>query len=1641
MLKRLIIAVLVLGLVIGLSNTAISGVPKGLDALNPVQKVNTNNPRFSNIADARPDQPAFKKPESALRKLPAGFTAPAPPQSYFCDVQDYTSGAPAYYWTIPDAYGDDLFNMRFTSEANYDCTLKVAHLLMYGDAMVGTPDMRVYLWDDDGFGFPGNKLDSVDIPNAALPISGLGYVSADFSSANWVFSDGAEYHYGWTTLGGAGDTLAIISDAADGPFAGEERASENYAGTWGTMLNDWGLDVSFFILSERCCSEIPFSDCYTQSYLQNLAYFWRAPHPTYGDEAYAQRFSVSGPETLQVVDIAIYDPGDGSFGNDDVIISVYDDDGAGLPGALVTSVTLPAGTYAAFPALTSVPFGIVMTNDFHIAFSSSATVGVDYESCLSSDGTDGTGRSSSYWAGGPWVDMLSGWGVDVNFYFEAYMCRDEYSVCSINSCYAGLGYYWRLPDVYGDIAQAQKFSAIGEECKVKEVTLALYWSRTESFLPLYSDSSAVTVYADAGGLPGAALASIIVGPAEYAAAGISDPGDPNGSSVLGFLTVDFEPLNVTLAGDYWVGIHSYAVDPDHGIRTLSDAGGGGSCPNAYAEYYGAWGLMWSDWGFPTNDLAMVIDVEHCCIPFTGRDCASLPITDWNTLQGNQGRTGASAISLSDSWCDLTMNWKFEHPTDGVSFTGPVVYDDRVVCAFGSEYRVFQLDGTPLYTYNPSGTLPSGNIRCAPTITTITGYPNPVMFVSGGGNAEVHAVDFNTGTTIWYRDFNVNNLANQRWGVFTVLNDNVYWGDDDGNVWGADALTGATLAGYPVALTQSTWISGATDGTQLFYATQASGVEGDIYAIDAATGAINWQLSTAGGLQAGVIYSSYNGDEGFTGGVAYDAGKLYANSRAEADFPTDGVFYRIDANNGSLVGPAIAANRVFYSTPIVDINRVYQPSLTRWAGAPAGGNLYAVNKALGTIDWVVSSASGGRYYANGVLSCEPEPDADQLYVFNEDGFLSCFNAETGDEIWRRRIFNAPGYAPNIGMSGALSLDAAGDAHLLFADFWGNLYDLTKQVDRPRLEIQSYNLQAAVEFGTAPSLLVTFPGEFVNTGCVDLVFSSVTADDVSSGQNIPGFASANSVNADLMDRANQIADKLARDAFLSKYLRVNEKNLTENDILSVRENNFEKSYNRAAAGFPAYLNGISFPTAGSIIAAGDTADLVIDVIQSAMDRGPHVFYITLCSNDPDFYLNDGSICPEILVNLVGGCLVDTTTLNFGMGGANYQWVTNTGRLATGDWDAHGWEIDGDGSSYYQGSYGWWLSTYRIATHSQDWTSGGGEADAFVSMQPDPNWCDNDCHPYLDAGVTLGYMTTDGGNTYNAIIGNMVCKTFLDSVQNFDLGGGWDWTNFGAPFDNDSTMGLYATGRVVGALDVPELANLTLEILEITERNGNAVDGWYMAEFFDCDNGGDEVNMDQSISAAWSFNTPAKDQAWGLVKIPFGCGYDPLINVWGTYGASGSPGHGFWDWNQYWDTAYAYCTSPPGVYGVADMHNGDEEAHITLAQHDFAPNETYKIGIAHFALFGLTDASDPAEYADLAHFVNKWAGFGRGDVNNDGVINLADIIYLAGTVNGGPGAVPFEHLSDVNADGSIDMNDVNYLIDYYFNCGACPMGDFIF
>ncbi|MBN1211434.1 MAG: PQQ-like beta-propeller repeat protein, partial [candidate division Zixibacteria bacterium] len=217
-------------------------------------------------------------------------------------------------------------------------------------------------------------------------------------------------------------------------------------------------------------------------------------------------------------------------------------------------------------------------------------------------------------------------------------------------------------------------------------------------------------------------------------------------------------------------------------------------------------------------------------------------TDWPTLAGNFQRTGRAGVGVDDSWCDLSLNWSYEHPSYSVMYAGPIIFKDKVVCSFTNEYKVFDLiTGNLLNTIT---TYMGQDIRCTPTAVTINiGVPTDVLFVSGGSGQSIAAYDLNTGALIWSRDLNTVGIGglygNTRWGTFVLLNilgnDYLFWGTDDGYIVGAYAVNGTKMPGYPISLGLSTYLSGATDCTNLFFNTYAGGTEGDVFSINALTG--------------------------------------------------------------------------------------------------------------------------------------------------------------------------------------------------------------------------------------------------------------------------------------------------------------------------------------------------------------------------------------------------------------------------------------------------------------------------------------------------------------------------------------------------------------------------------------------------------------------------------------------------------------------------------------------------------------------------------------------------------------------------------------------------------------------------------------
>lgn len=1678
MLNRLIIAVFGLALVFALGSSALAGPGQVASYVDEPLEFNTNHPKLNEGIDIRPVQSSFKKPASAIVAAPEAVDATnLPSPAYFCDVQGYALFGPAYIWSLPDAYGDDLFNTRFTVETNFECTLKVAWLLMHGALMEGAADMRVYLWDDDGFGFPGIVLDSVDIPYAdiaaATGLEGFGWLTADFSAGGWVFADGAEYHYGWTPLGGPGDVLWVGSDQAGGPHDGEERSSEFYNGAWGSMLNDWDVDVIFHIMSERCCEEIPFSDCYTQSYWTEVARIYRAPQPTYGDTSYTQRFSVGGPETLQSVDLYIYDLDDGEFGNDDVYVTIYDDNGFGQPGTQLAQVTLPAGTYPAFPSVSNAVFGsLVLQNSFHVGFSTSGVPGVNWEWILADLGESGTGRSNASgdptWPGGTtWYSMLAWWGVDVNFMMEANLCRDEFADCLIQDYYAGgesPERYYPIPEPGNDNPKwAQKFTNEpgGSDCELRQ--LDLRFARHPDFdgsRPLmYTHNTFVRVAEDVGGKPGPIIHTEIVTPADYAAAGYT------GSDFFGTFMIT-RNVNVVVPAAFWIIIEPDTPLREEGIRYPVNLFGTNGLVDGMATYHGGlfapegWYYTGNEWFGTAETGGMDLRAQVCCVPFTGAACA--PPDLWTTQSHDFGRTGASNVAIEDAWCDLTTAWLYETPANSIPYMAPIVHDGRVYIstsdALSSSSNIEVLDlitGANLYTIADPD---FGNfILNDPTIV------NGILYISGGDARTITAWDISTtpATKVMSRSFG-GAVGPLRFGNTIVLDiggtEVVFAGSEVGRVVAINAATGADYAGWgggpnPITLVAGQRIGGsASDGSSLFYVTRIGGLDGDVFSVDAATGLINWQLSTApsGGLRGVAFHGESEApqSEGFTN-ISYDAGKLFVGARMSGDHPRDGFYYTLTANSGDVIN-AVPSDGFIFSNPIVDVNLVYCQTITGWVGGTVGNGLFAAAKNTGGLVWIseqiYEGAHDGGYFGNGARSCEPEPVVDIIVNTDSEGGINFWNSITGEQLFRRQW----DYGQDIsdGASVTLASDATGASHVLVSNGFGAVVDLVKGADRPRLEIQDYDPELAVDFSVATSVIKTVVDGLVNTGCADLTFTNVNVSDVSNGSSDPHIVSTNVVRPDLLDRSTDLANQLASS---SRYFKGDRATGVEFDVelslVNFREpaQNNDRFISRSATSSHPYLNGVTQPVSGQVLAAGESMDIVIDVNPAEILRGPQIFYIELDTDDPDFYVNAGSAFlpsafPEIKVTLIGGCLTDTTSLTFGIGDANTQIVWNTGTMSHNE--AFGFDIDGEDAAMWLGSYIYGVSQRRLAMSFQYF---GGD---FTSWQADPNYCDNTCKPALITGVNLGAIWDGAG--YSPIVGNMICVSGIDSVQDHDFGAGWNWENNPAPFSATDAMGLRLNSRTLAVPDVAELSQFTLEVFDFEERNGQQVLGWKFGYWVDYDiyypgaDSRDTSLLDPDHSVVWQAGVLASNgTAWGAVKVPFGCGYAPAKNVWLL-----DSDESFYkddDIGAYLDQVYSYSSAAPGEYSMPNaVQTRDQSMHATLAEHDFAGFGTYSFGVAIFALHGLADAigpplQAPPEIAALANIANKWAGFGRGDVDNDNNITIADIMTVVGIVSGSvPGAIPFEHLADVDADGDVDAADVDYLVDYYFNNGPCPAGD---
>ena len=282
--------------------------------------------------------------------------------------------------------------------------------------------------------------------------------------------------------------------------------------------------------------------------------------------------------------------------------------------------------------------------------------------------------------------------------------------------------------------------------------------------------------------------------------------------------------------------------------------------------------------------------------------------------------------------------------------------------------------------------PIGNwVQSSPAVV------NDVVYV-GSSDGNVYALSTIDGSLVWSYPTGAAVLS-----CPAVADGVVYVGSGDFNVYALDAASGTKLWNYPTDGAVSS--SPAVDGGVVF----VSSFDGNVYALNAASGTKLWNFS------AGFEYSSPAVD----GGVVYVGstnGNVYALNAADGtklwNYTTgswvqsspavvndvvyvgsqDGKVYALNAATGAFVW-SYATDYIINSSPAVVNDVVYVGSEEY---GPTPHKVYALSTIDGSLVW--------SYLTDDNVVSSPAVAGGIVYIGSDDGYVYALNAVTGDFVW-------------------------------------------------------------------------------------------------------------------------------------------------------------------------------------------------------------------------------------------------------------------------------------------------------------------------------------------------------------------------------------------------------------------------------------------------------------------------------------------------------------------------------------------------------------------------------------------------------------------------------------------------------------------
>jgi outer membrane protein assembly factor BamB len=197
---------------------------------------------------------------------------------------------------------------------------------------------------------------------------------------------------------------------------------------------------------------------------------------------------------------------------------------------------------------------------------------------------------------------------------------------------------------------------------------------------------------------------------------------------------------------------------------------------------------------------------------------------------------------------------------------------------------------------------------------------------------------------------------------------VYVGSHTGNLYAIDARTGA--ANWVSQLGGEISSSPAVAEDRVFVGNDAG-----FYALDAKTGERKWTLKAGEVVPFAHRWDYFQSSPTYLNGVVYFGG-------------ADGNIYAVEAKTGNVLWKYKTEGRV-RTSPALAAGVVYSGSMD--------GNLYALDAKSGQLKWKFKTA-GNSFFPLGEVQSTPAVAEGMVFFGSRDGFLYAVDAVTGQKKW-------------------------------------------------------------------------------------------------------------------------------------------------------------------------------------------------------------------------------------------------------------------------------------------------------------------------------------------------------------------------------------------------------------------------------------------------------------------------------------------------------------------------------------------------------------------------------------------------------------------------------------------------------------------